>query len=308
MTASATTDAGPEDEQASASEIEEPRRQALDLRLALNAVSDIVENRPRPIREFDQIYMKVGDMMVHAEYICRKTHGRSLVFVGDGDAIGLCIAHLQAQKILNWGPSRILLLDFDERMVNSVNRFAEANDLTDRISATLYNVLDALPDDLLGQFGAFHINPPWGQYNDGESVVVFMERGIQLLAPKGKGVIVIGDDPARPWTRQVLARTQGEALNRGMVVCEMQPRMHLYHLDDASDLTSCALSIEAWTDHNIKNEPTPAERRKNFYGRKDRAVVVRYVRETPQIGRGTADPTEYHFEIMEEEVENEQSA
>ena len=30
----------------------------IDLRDALNAVSDVIQNRPRPIREFDQIYMK----------------------------------------------------------------------------------------------------------------------------------------------------------------------------------------------------------------------------------------------------------
>ena len=38
---------------------------ALDLRAALNAVSDVVQNRPPPLREFDQIYMKVGDVVVH---------------------------------------------------------------------------------------------------------------------------------------------------------------------------------------------------------------------------------------------------
>jgi hypothetical protein len=32
----------------------------IDLKAAINAVSDVVQNRPRPIREFDQIYMKTG--------------------------------------------------------------------------------------------------------------------------------------------------------------------------------------------------------------------------------------------------------
>jgi hypothetical protein len=35
----------------------------IDLRAAINAVSDVVQNRPRPLREFDQIYMKTGDMV-----------------------------------------------------------------------------------------------------------------------------------------------------------------------------------------------------------------------------------------------------
>ena len=34
----------------------------LDIRLAMNAVSDVIQNRPQPLREFDQIYMKAGDL------------------------------------------------------------------------------------------------------------------------------------------------------------------------------------------------------------------------------------------------------
>ena len=32
----------------------------IDLREAMNAISDVIQNRPKPIREFDQIYMKAG--------------------------------------------------------------------------------------------------------------------------------------------------------------------------------------------------------------------------------------------------------
>ena len=39
-----------------------------DLRNAINSISDVVMNRPAPLREFDQIYMKVADMVIQAEY------------------------------------------------------------------------------------------------------------------------------------------------------------------------------------------------------------------------------------------------
>ena len=39
----------------------------IDLREAVNAISDVVQNRPRPLREFDQIYMKTGDMVLQGE-------------------------------------------------------------------------------------------------------------------------------------------------------------------------------------------------------------------------------------------------
>src|SRR2546427_8747449 len=154
------------------------RMMPLDLRLALNAVSDIVTNRPLPLREFDQIYMKIGDIVVHAEFVARRFDKRKVVFVGDGDAIGLAMVHLMNEKVIAYGPSHVTVLDFDERLVNSVNTFAADYECGDRIEARLYNVVDALPHKLLGAFEGFHINPPWGQYNDGESVAVFLERAI----------------------------------------------------------------------------------------------------------------------------------
>lgn len=41
----------------------------IDLRKAINALSDVVQNRPRPIRQFDQIYMKTGDMVLQSEFV-----------------------------------------------------------------------------------------------------------------------------------------------------------------------------------------------------------------------------------------------
>ena len=43
-----------------------PEQKEIDLRAAINAISDVVENRPRSLREFDQIYMKAGDMVLQS--------------------------------------------------------------------------------------------------------------------------------------------------------------------------------------------------------------------------------------------------
>ena len=60
----------------------------VDLRKAINAISDVIQNRPRPLRVFDQIYMKAGDMVLHrASWIARWADGERLAFIGDGDAI-----------------------------------------------------------------------------------------------------------------------------------------------------------------------------------------------------------------------------
>ena len=75
----------------------------IDLRAAVNAVSDVVQNRPRPLREFDQIYMKTGDMVFQSEFVARWADGKRLAFIGDGDAISVCVSYLHARGILSCG-------------------------------------------------------------------------------------------------------------------------------------------------------------------------------------------------------------
>ncbi len=269
---------------------------SIDLRLALNALSDVVTNRPLPLREFDQIYMKMGDMVVHAEFIARRCKGQ-LVFVGDGDAIGLSLMHLVHEKVLDYGPDKVTLLDFDERMVNSVLRFAEDAGFAERVHALLYNVIDPVPEGLRGTFDGFHINPPWGQHNDGESVVVFLERAVSLTRVGGVGVVVIADDSRLPWTNRVLARTQQEALRLGLVLEQMIPTMHSYHLDDAPELKSCAMVFRKVSESQLGNEPLSDERLEHFYGR-SQSLRIQYVREKPTIQRGRADDRTYEFQEL----------
>src|SRR5438552_5129325 len=117
----------------------------IDLRAAVNAVSDVVQNRPRPLREFDQIYMKTADMVLQSEFVAKWADAKRLAFIGDGDAISVCVAYLHHRGILPYGPSRIVVFDFDERIKNAVLRFADKERL-ETLSATLYNVLDAFPE------------------------------------------------------------------------------------------------------------------------------------------------------------------
>src|ERR1700729_2020531 len=96
-----------------------------DLRAAFNAISDVIQNRPRPLREFDQIYMKAGDMVMQSEFIARWADGKRLAFIGDGDAISVCLMYLKQRGILSYGPASVTVFDFDERICNAVKRFAD---------------------------------------------------------------------------------------------------------------------------------------------------------------------------------------
>ncbi len=272
---------------------------AFDLRKAINAISDVVHNRPPPLREFDQIYMKVADMVIQAEYVARVFDQKEAVFVGDGDGIALASAHLKAQGVIDYGPKSIKVLDFDERVVNSVQRFGEKLASKITISADLYNVADPLPSAHFGAYDGFHINPPWGASNGGESVIAFLERGSQATKERSLGIVVIADDPDLPWTQSVLRDTQRRAHELGYVVAELQPQLHQYHLDDAPELCSCScLFRRVVTDGMERSSAALAPTRlANFYGR-GAPLRVRYIRELPTLNTGKEADLRYRVEKL----------
>ena len=271
-----------------------------DLRKAINAISDVVHNRPLPLREFDQIYMKVADMVIHSEYVARVFDNKDVVFVGDGDGIALSAAHLKAQEVITYGPKSITLLDFDERIVNSWRQFGEKLRSKIEVAAYLYNVADALPQEHFAAYDGFHINPPWGASNDGKSVIAFFERGSQATKEKSLGIVVIADNPDLIWTQEVLRDTQYRAFELGYVVAELHPQLHLYHLDDAPDLRSCSCLFRRVDPSCMQRVSKPIERQRleNFYG-KNSPLRFRYVREQTTLNSGRELDQLYRLEKFE---------
>jgi predicted methyltransferase len=274
----------------------------LDFREALNTISDVVQNRPAPLREFDQIYMKVGDLVIQAEFIARKFDGLDTVFIGDGDAISLSTVHLKQKNVFTYGPRRVKVLDFDERIVNSINHFAHDNDLAEKIEAKLYNVCDPLPEEYRRANDAFYTNPPWGASNDGKSVTAFVQRGIEAIKPMGMGAIVIADDEALKWTGQVLLRTQDMLIESGFVISEMIPGLHKYHLDDAPELTSCCILARDIAAQSCfeNSECLSTDVLANFYGRNS-PMQIRYVKDLSGLNFGKAPDSSYELIPLEEE-------
>lgn len=272
-------------------------RKEIDLRAAINAISDVVQNRPRPLRELDQIYMKTGDMVLQSEFVAHWANGKRLAFIGDGDAISVCVAYLRQRGIIDYGPSKIVVFDFDERICGAVARFADKERL-DQLQAKLYNCLDAFPDP--ANFDCFYTNPPWGASNDGVSVQVFTQRGMEAVAYTGEGIVVIADDQEIEWTQRVLTNTQRFALGSGFYIQRMMPRMHQYHLDDAPELRSCNLMLKAVpgnTSPGTSQPITDQGQLENFYGR-DNHLRIRYVREKTRVDYGKAHDDEYTFELL----------
>lgn len=270
----------------------------IDLHAAINAVSDVVQNRPRPLREFDQIYMKSADMVLQSEFIARWADGRRIAFIGDGDAISVCAAYLHHRGILTHGPVQIVVYDFDERICNAVTRFAEKEGL-ETLSAVLYNCLDPFPGPT--DFDCFYTNPPWGASNDGESVKVFVQRGMEATGHGGEGVVVVADDPELEWPKRVLANLQQAALESGFYVQRLMPEVHSYHLDDNPNLRSCNVVLRALPGGARATVSAPIRdqaRVANFYGRQG-DPIVRYVREKVRLDYGKAHESEYELELLD---------
>lgn len=259
---------------------------SIDFRKCLYALSDVVINRPPPIRLFDQIYMKLPDMLLQAELISRWFDGKDVIFIGDGDAIALTVSHLSNKNLLPGKPRHIVVLDFDERIINSINNFARNNELSDKILAELYNVADALPKDLWQSKGAFYTNPPWGASNQGKSVWAFVHRGIEAVKPTSLGCIVIGDHPDYPWTHEVLTRIQNQTMELGFRIAEMLPQFHKYHLDDAPELTSCCMFL-ARDNHDFQpygSLSLTEDDLLNFYGA-EAPLIIHYIRDSTNGGK-----------------------
>lgn len=269
----------------------------IDLRAAMNAVSDVVENRPRPLREFDQIFMKSGDMVMQAELVARWANGKRLAFIGDGDAISICSAYLHSRGILPYGPAKVVVFDFDERMCQSVKRFADAERL-DNLDAHLYNCADPFCGPT--NFDCFYTNPPWGASNGGDSVLAFVKRGMEAIGYGGDGIVVVADDPELEWPQRVLSNLQAFALEEGFFVSRMMPQVHSYHLDDTPDLRSCNVIVRSMPGNRPHgpSEALPARQLQHFYGRNN-PMRVRYVRERARIDYGKAHDDEYALELLE---------
>lgn len=243
--------------------------------------------------------MKTGDMVLQSEMVAKWADGKRLAFIGDGDAISVSVAYLMRRQILNYGPTKIQVFDFDERICGAIKRFADRERI-ESLDSTLYNVLDAFPN--IGHFDCFYTNPPWGASNGGASVNVFSQRGMEAVGNKGEGMIVIADDHDLEWPQQVLAEVQRFTLNSGFYIQRMASKVHLYHLDDNPDLRSCNLMIKSLPGTaapQFSNAITDPSRLENFYG-SGRPIEIRYVRERKRVDYGMAHDDEYEYETFAE--------
>ncbi len=265
---------------------------------ALKVLSEVINNRPEPLREFDQIFMKAEDIVEQAALLARTFDGLNAAFIGDGDSIALAMIHLSRHGVFAEAPKHIRVLDFDERIVNAINGFADAHGYSQLIEAELYNVADPLPQRLISQANAFYTNPPWGASNRGESVIAFMQRGIECVGGPAMAAVVVANEPKLPWTQKVLSRARTALHRAGFVTDQLGEERRHYHLDDDPNLRSCTLVAKRVVTPSKKVMSRRLRPRsfRNFYGR-GKHLRARFILENDQQGVRRSEPR-YGLEML----------
>jgi hypothetical protein len=202
----------------------------------------VAQSRPEPIRAFDQIPMQTGDLARQAKRIAPLLANQRVAFVGDMDGTASLLGLIAA-----FGgptPASLLVLDFDQRVLEAAEALARRFGFEDLLRTRLYNCFEPIPPDLLRCWDWFYVNPPYGSHNVGESARLFLTRGCESVQPGGSGCLILPDDPSRPWTRSAMLATQQFLVAHGWVIREKIDHLHHYHLDDDPGLSSSLLIVD----------------------------------------------------------------
>lgn len=236
--------------------------------------------RPRSMRSFDQIPMYAIDHIRQIKLMAPYLAGQSVAFVGDSDGASLLLGLLSTLGISR--PTRMLMLDFDTRLLTMAQDLAKDYQFDNWFEVRAYNVFDALPSELVGQFDWFYSNPPYGRYNRGESTRLFVTRGCELVRDDGSGCVILPHDDKRRWTGEAMVRTQQFLSHHGWVVTNKVNNMHRYHLDDDQSLTSATMLINHVSGVGSPLMPYAARRVsadeiQHFYGRTIKLPYPHYI-------------------------------
>ncbi|HSH77850.1 MAG TPA: bis-aminopropyl spermidine synthase family protein [Herpetosiphonaceae bacterium] len=236
--------------------------------------------RPPSLRIFDQIPMRPRDHVRQAKLIAPYLAGQTVEFMGDSDCTSLLLGLLSRCGLPL--PSRMLVLDFDARLLKLTVEVAESYGFGHALEARLYNAFDVIPSDLVRQFDWFYTNPPYGSHNLGESARLFINRACDLVRPDGQGCIILPHDRQRQWTQQAMWETQLFLTKHAWIVNDKVRELHRYKLDDDRSLASSLMMVEhvggvdhpmPYTGRRVACDEIPL-----FYGRGVQPPYPRYVR------------------------------
>ena len=134
----------------------------------------IAEERPEAIEKYDQGFISLDGVIKRVEFVFERGDllKTEIFVVGDDDLFSLASA-------LTGFPKRIFVVDIDERLIDFINRKADEYGLP--VSAEVYDVQQAFPNELKGKFDVFVTDP----VETLPGIKLFLSRGVSTL--KGIG-------------------------------------------------------------------------------------------------------------------------
>jgi len=134
----------------------------------------IAEERPEAIEKYDQGFISIEGIIRRVEFVYERGDllKTDIFVVGDDDLFSIASA-------LTGLPRKIFVIDIDDRLINFINKKADEYGLP--IEAEVYDVQQALPDELKRKFDVFVTDP----VETIPGLKLFLSRGVSAL--KGEG-------------------------------------------------------------------------------------------------------------------------
>ena len=249
----------------------------------------IKQNRPSPLRQYDQIFMKEDSMIFQAKKFYHYLSNKNVAFLGDGDGASIMYGLLLANGIAD-NVKKITLLDFDERILNYHKKIYVDNKLNNfyNFETINYNVINPVPEKLLKQFDMFYINPPYGSKNNGNSCIAWLERCIDLCKDNCLGCIIIPYSDDYPWTKKAMLNIQEYLIKNGFIIREQYLNIHSYYLD--VNLKSSTMIVEKIkkSQNQYSGQKLPNKFIDNLYGDKQK-IPSAIIDDNTEYGKITFD-------------------
>ena len=115
--------------------------------------SAITKNRPLPLEEFDQGFIRAIDTIKRTAFIYQRgdLENARIFILGDDDLLSIAIGLTKMAK-------DITVVEIDKRLTSFIQEFCEKEDIRN-ISVRHYNVLEELPQEELGQYDVSVTDP-----------------------------------------------------------------------------------------------------------------------------------------------------
>ncbi|MEO0087484.1 MAG: bis-aminopropyl spermidine synthase family protein [candidate division WOR-3 bacterium] len=147
-----------------------------DFQKILEKFKEIVKERPQPIVEYIQGYMKEEDVIRRTVFMhsYNDLKEKNILIIGDDDLLSVALA-------LTKLPKRIVVLDIDKRLVDFLEEINKKYDL--KIEIFQYNISEPFPKKLKKKFDVFSCEP----LETYSGLKLFIGRGINALKKNGVG-------------------------------------------------------------------------------------------------------------------------